>query len=527
MTRLDLGCGSAKRDGFIGLDHVEGPDVDHVLDLTKDPYPFADQSVDEVYSAHFLEHIEEPNHVFEQIGRICKDHARIEFWTPYAFTKEAFLYGHLQYITEEMWLHLCVSHRDLFVPMLKGRWLLRNVVYVIDQATIDDLAGRDVELGFAVRYFKDVVTEIGVEIEFRSDLSVPPIIPTSLYATSRFGERHLLATADGGSRPPSLSRWGFRSASQRLRKLAGFVLRPLRSHGGAEDRRRGVAMKWPFRTKNRKGALSPEQREFWDENGYLVLPGFFPEHEVARINDVIETAWRERRQPDNPTVIDVLVGPEGERRMYFRDAPDDAKDRPYKLNDLYLLNSDIREFVLDRRLVAVLRDLIGGDPAVCNSLNFEYGSEQDYHFDTYYMPGPCKDGLVVTSIYLEDVHPDAGPLTFFPGSHRIPPYRFSHGGIYAAPDEMEAATEYARRELQSRSLTAEEFMGKKGDVFIWHEQLYHGGRPINDASRTRRSLVTHYWRADALQLDPGWTMRSIGQRRFYLDRFHQPVPEPS
>jgi phytanoyl-CoA hydroxylase len=286
-------------------------------------------------------------------------------------------------------------------------------------------------------------------------------------------------------------------------------------------------MQLRFRRRNRRGTLEPAQREFWDQNGFLVLSGFFPEEEIDRISDVVETGWRERRQPDNPVVIDVLVGREGERRMHFRDAPDDAKGQPYKLNDLYLVNPDVREIVLDPQLVAVLRDLIDGDPAVCNSLNFEFGSEQDYHFDTYYMPGPCKDGLVVTSICLEDVHPDAGPLTYFPGSHRIPPYRFSHGGIHALPEEMEAATEYARRELESRSLTEQEFLGKKGDVFIWHEQLYHGGRPINDFSRTRRSLVTHYWRADKLELDPGWTMRSIGPHRFYLDRFHQPVPQAS
>ena len=79
--RLDLGCGNAKRPGFVGLDMFPGEQVDHVLDLTADPFPFADDTVDEVFSAHFLEHIEEPNHVFSEIGRVCRDGARIEFWT--------------------------------------------------------------------------------------------------------------------------------------------------------------------------------------------------------------------------------------------------------------------------------------------------------------------------------------------------------------------------------------------------------------------------------------------------------------
>ena len=35
---------------------------------------------------------------------------------------------------------------------------------------------------------------------------------------------------------------------------------------------------------------------------------------------------------------------------------------------------------------------------------------------------------------------------------------------------------------------------KKGDVLIWHAQLYHRGARIRDAlNRTRRSLVAHYF----------------------------------
>jgi SAM-dependent methyltransferase len=229
--RVDVGCGSAKREGFIGLDHVAGTQVDHVLDLTKDPYPFADRSVDEVFSAHFLEHIDPPNHVFEEIGRICKDHARIEFWTPYAFTNEAFLYGHVQYITEEMWLHLCVSHRDPFVPMLNGRWLLQTIVYVIEQQTIDDLARHGVELDFAVRHLKDVVKEMGVEIEFRSDLAVPASIPTRAYATSRFGERRPLEPANIDAKSGPRSAHDSHSAIGRLRRLSKDLLRSMRLRG--------------------------------------------------------------------------------------------------------------------------------------------------------------------------------------------------------------------------------------------------------------------------------------------------------
>jgi SAM-dependent methyltransferase len=203
-VRIDLGCGSVKREGYVGLDYVAGDQVDHVLDLTHDRYPFADASVDEVFSAHFLEHIETPNHVFGEIARICRDGARIEFWTPYAFTEEAFLYGHLHRVTEEMWRQFCVSHRDSHAEMLGGRWLLHRIVYVIAPGTADELAAHRVDLDFAVRHFKDVVIELGVEIEFRSDLGVPAVVPERVFATSRFGVRSPLLPNAGRHRRSAL-----------------------------------------------------------------------------------------------------------------------------------------------------------------------------------------------------------------------------------------------------------------------------------------------------------------------------------
>lgn len=187
--RIDLGCGSAKRDGFVGLDFVEGPEVDYVIDLTAERYPFEDASVDEVFSAHFLEHIESPNHVFGEVGRICKDGARIEFWTPYAFSDEGFLYGHLHYLTEEPWMHFCVSHRDFFAEMLAGRWLLHRIHYVVPPATKAELDSYGLPVEFAIKFLKGVVYEFGVEIEYRRDLSHPVVLPVRSWSTSRFGER--------------------------------------------------------------------------------------------------------------------------------------------------------------------------------------------------------------------------------------------------------------------------------------------------------------------------------------------------
>jgi SAM-dependent methyltransferase len=194
LQRVDLGCGSAKRPGFIGLDCIDLPGVDHVLDLTTEPLPFADRSVDEVYSAHFLEHVKEPNNIIRELGRVCRDGAHIEFWTPYAFSNEAFLYGHEAFLTETVWYHFCVSHRDVFVDMLQGRWQLESVTFVIKPDVHEELDSHGVPLDFAVKYHKGVVEEFGVKIRFRTDLAAPVIDPVRLWAHGRFGDAHVLAS---------------------------------------------------------------------------------------------------------------------------------------------------------------------------------------------------------------------------------------------------------------------------------------------------------------------------------------------
>jgi hypothetical protein len=55
--RLDFGCGPNKREGFQGVDAIAFVGVDHVVDLTTAPWPWADGSVAEAHASHFVEHL--------------------------------------------------------------------------------------------------------------------------------------------------------------------------------------------------------------------------------------------------------------------------------------------------------------------------------------------------------------------------------------------------------------------------------------------------------------------------------------
>jgi hypothetical protein len=272
--------------------------------------------------------------------------------------------------------------------------------------------------------------------------------------------------------------------------------------------------------------LSREQLDAWEADGFIILRSFLPVERILSLNELVDRLWRERRRSGNPLVIDVFEGmPEG-RRILFKDAPDEARRCPYKLNDLYLEYAQIRETVLDPRLTPILNDFLGGPPMLCNTINFEWGPQQHDHFDTFYMPPRIRNRMVAAWIALEEVSPDAGPLRYYPGSHKIPPFLFSHGKTDSIPEEMPDFWKYISRELDQRGLRPSMFVAQAGDVLIWHAQLLHGGYPIRDSRRTRKTLVAHYFRAHDYY-NRFWRLRRLHGGAYYYRRPHQPVVSPA
>lgn len=80
---LDVGCGSAKWPGAVGLDISPDTDADVVHDLDEFPYPFEDESFDQVLMQDVLEHVREPIRVMDELHRICRAGARIQLRTPH------------------------------------------------------------------------------------------------------------------------------------------------------------------------------------------------------------------------------------------------------------------------------------------------------------------------------------------------------------------------------------------------------------------------------------------------------------
>ena len=81
---LELGCGNRKRHReAIGIDILDYPDVDIVGDVYEVLASFPAQSVDAVYSYHFIEHVPDAKKLLDDLARIVKPNGHVEFIAPH------------------------------------------------------------------------------------------------------------------------------------------------------------------------------------------------------------------------------------------------------------------------------------------------------------------------------------------------------------------------------------------------------------------------------------------------------------
>jgi SAM-dependent methyltransferase len=84
-VNLNLGCGENHVSGFINVDKYGTPDVKHDLEVF--PWPWEDNSIDEILMNHILEHLGETSDIFlsimKEIYRICKPGASIKINCPH------------------------------------------------------------------------------------------------------------------------------------------------------------------------------------------------------------------------------------------------------------------------------------------------------------------------------------------------------------------------------------------------------------------------------------------------------------
>lgn len=128
--KLDIGGGNNPKTGFINLDMLSSADITH--DLNQLPWPIADDSVDQVYTSHCIEHIANLFDFIREIGRICKRGASVEIRCPDPLSEMAMCPGHTHTISPTQMRHICIEFIDVFWHDHPKRFRLDSVIAVPD-----------------------------------------------------------------------------------------------------------------------------------------------------------------------------------------------------------------------------------------------------------------------------------------------------------------------------------------------------------------------------------------------------------
>jgi predicted SAM-dependent methyltransferase len=91
MSRIDLGCGAFKKQGYLGFDNMEAAEYQGmteddrewivVWDLNKG-IPVTNNSITDIYMSHFIEHVRSPVFLLYECYRVCVHGAHIEMYVP-------------------------------------------------------------------------------------------------------------------------------------------------------------------------------------------------------------------------------------------------------------------------------------------------------------------------------------------------------------------------------------------------------------------------------------------------------------
>jgi ectoine hydroxylase-related dioxygenase (phytanoyl-CoA dioxygenase family) len=241
----------------------------------------------------------------------------------------------------------------------------------------------------------------------------------------------------------------------------------------------------------------------WLEQGCFVLEGICDEVSIDEMFQDVDQVWSVSRgisdlrieqlqlsDADRPGIMHtdlVEVGLLQRQRL--------RRKRPWRIHSFEEHSKAAKALFESPEIMRWISLILGTQPTPWNSIAFEYGSEQALHDDMAVAHIVPFNHLVGVWIACENIHPESGPLVYYPGSHR----RHLFPGFQNYPQtNLRTCDEKTTRDynehlvMESRKFKGELLQIRKGDALLWHPMLIHGGSQVKNRHYTRRSFVCHY-----------------------------------
>jgi len=226
--------------------------------------------------------------------------------------------------------------------------------------------------------------------------------------------------------------------------------------------------------------VTAEHKQFYGENGYVVVAGLFTPDEVVRYREHFMMLRRHGSYPGD------MVGADP--------ASNDPLKRYPRMIHMHRWDETSLRWMIDKRLNQVLTGLLGRSPyAVQTMLYFKPPSArgQALHQDNFYLraqPVTC----IAAWMALDDCDEANGCMQIVPGSHTWPLL------CTVKADTSVSFTDVTVPIPEGQEVRP--VLMQAGDVLFFNGAVVHGSYPNTTKDRFRRALIGHYIEGAAEQV---------------------------
>ena len=254
-------------------------------------------------------------------------------------------------------------------------------------------------------------------------------------------------------------------------------------------------------------ALSSEQLDRYEQDGYLIVRGMFGAGEIAALRrtfDGIAEAGRPISGHWEPSPAD-------------QQSSDPLKRFPRVMHPHRFDPLSMR-VLLDQRIYRVLRDLLGDEPIATQTMFYfkpPGARGQAFHQDNFYLqvkPGTC----IAAWIAVDPAIPENGGLFVAPGTHRMD---------VQCPESAKESESFVNHLVPPPpGVTPVAAELTPGDVLFFNGSLVHGSGPNRTAGRFRRSFIAHYVGRSAERIGAHYRTLTMDGTRVLLPESHGAGP---
>ncbi|XP_050312496.1 phytanoyl-CoA dioxygenase, peroxisomal-like [Anthonomus grandis grandis] len=222
--------------------------------------------------------------------------------------------------------------------------------------------------------------------------------------------------------------------------------------------------------------LTPEQKEFYERNGFIQLSDVFTDEEFEEIHREYNALFQRKENEQNSNLEGVWQGTEMQK------ASKGLQISVKSIHNLQMHSGVFTRLLLHQKFLDALEDVVGSPNILLHHTKAhikppEKGAPFLMHQDYHYFPHR-NHTMVAAFIHMEDTNPENGGLCVYPGSHKLGPLpekevMGDNGSLYRHIDQEQFPLDKATPVI-----------ARKGDLLIFSYLLVHGSY-LNLSKRSR------------------------------------------